>query len=63
LTLRNRQQQLRTLTRILDKHGVQEPQKARLLDVQTRWLGRPEDIVRAEQKAAAAGTGAREPQR
>jgi GT2 family glycosyltransferase len=55
LTLRNPEEQARTLSRILDKHGVEGPEKARLIEKQGVWLGRSEDIVHAERAAASGG--------
>lgn len=55
LTLRNPEEQARTLSRILDKHGVEGPEKARLIEKQGVWLGRSEDSVHAERAAASGG--------
>lgn len=48
LTHRDRDEQLRVLGRILDKHGLSGEDRERTLHQHGRWLGRPEDVVAAE---------------
>ncbi|MGE3517498.1 MAG: glycosyltransferase [Vicinamibacterales bacterium] len=45
LTMRSRQEQLRTLERIFDKHGLDGEARTRRLEEHARWFGRPEDAV------------------
>lgn len=59
LTLRSRAEQTRTLSRILDKHGVRDPERAHLVERQAVWFGRSEDVVYAERRAAFKGIQAR----
>ncbi len=59
LTLRSREEQTRTLSRILDKHGVSDPERAHLVERQVVWFGRSEDVVYAERRAAFRATPAR----
>ena len=60
LTLRSQAEQTRTLTRILDKHGVSGPERADLVERQAAWFGRSEDVVYAERHAVSVGTSAGE---
>jgi Glycosyl transferase family 2 len=59
LTLRRRDEQVQTLSRILDKHGIEGVEKVRLIEAQAVWLGRPEDVVHAERAAATGSASAR----
>lgn len=51
LTMRDREEQVRTLERIFDKHGFTGEARARRIREHARWFGRPEDIVWAELQA------------
>jgi glycosyltransferase involved in cell wall biosynthesis len=48
LTHRDRDEQLRVLGRILDKHGLTGEDRERTIHQHGLWLGRPEDVVAAE---------------
>jgi glycosyltransferase involved in cell wall biosynthesis len=53
LTMRNREEQLRTLARIFDKHGFVGEARERRLEEHARWFGRPEDVVWQELRTTA----------
>lgn len=53
LTLRDREEQLRVLGRILDKHRLTGEDRERTIHQHGRWLGRPEDVVAAELRSGA----------
>lgn len=53
LTYRDRDEQLRVLGRILDKHRVTGQDRTRAIHQHARWFGRPEDVVAAEQRRGA----------
>lgn len=55
LTMRSREEQVRTLELIFDKHGFAGPARDRLLREHARWFGRPEPVVHAELQAETAG--------
>ncbi len=48
LTLRSRDEALRTLERILDKHGLRGAEREHVLAAHAPWLGRPVHVVYAE---------------
>ena len=50
LTLRDADQAIRTMGRILDKHGLADGEKQRVLALHAPWYGRPVHIAHAEMK-------------
>jgi GTPase SAR1 family protein len=48
LTLRDADQAVRTMGRILDKHGLAGDEKQRVLALHAPWYGRPVHVVHAE---------------
>jgi hypothetical protein len=59
LTHRDREEQLRVLGRILDKHRLSAEDRARVIQRHGPWLGRPEDVVAAELASVARDQRAR----
>jgi glycosyltransferase involved in cell wall biosynthesis len=53
LTHRDREEQLRVLGRILDKHRVTGEERERSIHQHAPWLGRPEHVVAAELRGGA----------
>jgi len=52
LTLRDREEAIRTMGRILEKHGLRGAAKARALERHAPWYGRPVHVVEAERALA-----------
>ena len=55
LTLRNREDQIEDLKKILDKHSVTGAEKDRLIQSHSAWFGRPVHEVVAERKRRTLG--------
>lgn len=51
LTMRNREEQIRTLAKIFDKHGFNGEARDRRIEEHARWFGRPEDTAWQELRA------------
>ena len=45
LTLRDRDQQIQDLCKILDKHEVTGQERAKLIQFHSRWYGQPHHVV------------------
>ena len=52
LTLRSPDEAMRTLERILDKHGLRGAERERAIAAHAPWYGRPVHVVHAERRAA-----------